>query len=249
MKQRYLLLGLLLLFPGLIFAQGLITGRVVDEAGLTLPGATVRINALSKKTVTDEIGAYKILGLPNGKHEVTVNYIGFNPQTTIVTVANGKATVADFKLAIASGHNLSDVVVSGQISSTLKALNQQKNSDRIVNVISADQIGRFPDPNIGDALKRIPGVYVQLDQGEASLISIRGTDPSKSTININGSSIAGTGENRAVGISAIPADMVQTVEVTKAVTPDMDGDAIGGVVNLITRKAPYARLLSFTAGG
>lgn len=238
---------LLLLLPLALSAQSLITGRIVDEGGLTLPGATVKISDLHKVTVSDENGYFKLLGIPDGKYDITVAYIGYETLTQTVTLQK-KTVSIDFKLKLAAHSNLSEVVVSGQMSSTLKALNQQKNSDRIVNVISADQIGRFPDPNIGDALKRVPGIYVQLDEGEASLVSIRGTDPSKSTININGTSIAGTGNDRSVSISAIPADMVQTVEVTKAITPDMDGDAIGGVVNLITRKAPYTKLLSFTLG-
>jgi outer membrane receptor protein involved in Fe transport len=58
----------------------------------------------------------------------------------------------------------------------------------------------------------------------------------------------GTGDNRAVGVDAIPADMVQSIELNKTITPDMDGDAIGGAINLITRKAPYNRRLSLTAG-
>lgn len=247
MKHFCLIVLSLFLLPAALSAQGLITGRVVDEGGLTLPGATVRILSLKMGATTDENGGFKLLNVPAGKYDVVVAYIGYEPLTQTVTMAK-KAVNLDFKLKLATGAKLSEVVVSGQMSSTLKALNQQKNSDRIVNVISADQIGRFPDPNIGDALKRVPGIYVQLDEGEASLVSIRGTDPSKSTININGTNISGTGDNRSVSISAIPADMVQTVEVTKAITPDMDGDAIGGVVNLITRKAPYTKLLSFTAG-
>ncbi|WPU93184.1 TonB-dependent receptor [Mucilaginibacter sabulilitoris] len=247
MKHHLLILILFLLLPSALSAQSLITGRVIDEGGLTLPGATVKIANLNKGTVTDETGSYKLLSVPAGTYNVVVTYIGYQILSQSVTIAHKPVTV-DFKLKLASNGNLSEVVVSGQMSSTLKALNQQKNSDRIVNVISADQIGRFPDANIGDALKRIPGIYVQLDEGEASLVSIRGTDPSKSTININGTSIPGTGDDRSVSISAIPADMVQTVEVSKSITPDMDGDAIGGVVNLITRKAPYTRLLSFTLG-
>ncbi|WAC13112.1 TonB-dependent receptor [Dyadobacter pollutisoli] len=244
--KRILLLLFISAFPSISFCQSLITGRIIDDNNLSLPGATIKIEELSRGTVSDQNGNYTLIDVPNGVYNLTVTYIGYGVSKQKVAVA-GRNVKTDFKLNLAD-NNLQAVVVTGNRSATLKALNQQKNSDRIVNVISADQVGRFPDPNIGDALKRVPGIYVQLDQGEASLVSIRGTDPSKSTININGSSIAGTGENRAVGISAIPADMVQSVEVTKAITPDMDGDAIGGVVNLVTRKAPFSRLLSVTAG-
>ncbi len=243
-----LLLCLFAAVPLSVFSQGLISGRVIDQNKLNLPGASIVIKALSRNTVSDAIGSYQLLNVPYGTHHITVSYIGFSPYDTTVVVKDGKAVKLDIILQAGQGHDLQTIVIGGSNSATLKAMNQQKNSNRIVNVISADQIGRFPDPNIGDALKRVPGIYVQVDQGEASLISVRGTDPSKSTININGTNMSGTGDNRSVGINAIPSDMVQTVEVTKAITPDMDGDAIGGVVNLITRKAPYTRLLSITAG-
>jgi TonB-dependent receptor len=246
--KKLLLPLILLLLPFFGFAQSLVTGRIIDENKLSLPGATVRLTELSRGTVSDQNGNYSLVGIPEGTYSLAVGYIGYNPSKQQIVIKKGQSLVIDVTLTLSKESALQTVVVTGNSSATLKALNQQKNSDRIMNVISADQVGRFPDPNIGDALKRVPGIYVQMDQGEASLVSIRGTDPSKSTISINGSSIAGTGENRAVGISAIPADMVQSVEVTKAITPDMDGDAIGGVVNLITRKAPYAKLLSFTGG-
>jgi TonB-dependent receptor len=246
--KKLLLQFCLLLLPLIGSAQVLITGRIIDENKLSLPGATVRLQELSRTTISDQNGNYSLVNVPAGTYSLIVGYIGYTPYKKTITLQQGQTLKLDITLVLSKENALQTVVVTGNTSATLKALNQQKNSDRIVNVISADQVGRFPDPNIGDALKRVPGIYVQMDQGEATLVSIRGTDPSKSTISINGSNIAGTGENRAVGISAIPADMVQSVEVTKAITPDMDGDAIGGVVNLITRKAPYARLFSLTGG-
>ena len=246
--KKLLLPFFLLLLPLLGFSQSLVTGRIIDENKLSLPGATIKLQELSRGTVSDQNGNYNLVGIPAGNYTLVVGYIGYTTSKQTIVIKKNQGLKLDIMLSLSKENALNTVVVTGNSGATLKALNQQKNSDRIVNVISADQVGRFPDPNIGDALKRVPGIYVQMDQGEASLVSIRGTDPSKSTISINGSNIAGTGENRAVGISAIPADMVQSVEVTKAITPDMDGDAIGGVVNLITRKAPYAKLLSFTGG-
>ncbi|MGC3972127.1 MAG: TonB-dependent receptor plug domain-containing protein [Pirellulales bacterium] len=67
-----------------------------------------------------------------------------------------------------------------------KALNQQKNSDNITNIISADQIGRFPDANIGDAIKRVPGITMQNDQGEARNIVVRGMGPEFNSVTFNG---------------------------------------------------------------
>ena len=128
-----------------------------------------------------------------------------------------------------------------------KALNQQKSKDNITNIISADQVGKFPDANIGDALKRVPGISMQNDQGEARDIIIRGLAPQLNSVTINGDRIpSAEGDNRRVQMDLIPSDMIQTIQVNKAVTPDMEADAIGGSVNLITRSAPSVFSASIT---
>src|SRR5690606_24938259 len=112
------------------------------------------------------------------------------------------------------------------------------------------QIGRFPDANIGDALKRIPGISVQVDQGEARFGAIRGTEPRLNSVTINGERVpSAEAEVRQVQLDLIPADMVAAVEVNKVLTPDMDADAIGASVNIVTRSAPATRRASFTLGG
>jgi len=227
--------------------KGSISGHIVDSENLPLPGAAVIIKSLNKGTVTDNNGVYRLLGLNPGDYVVVVSYVGFKPIEKKITIKDDKSQTLDFQLT--DNEIIGEVVVRGSAGGVLKALNQQLNAPSIMNVISSDQVGSFPDPNIGDALKRVPGIHVQYDQGEAKLISIRGTDPSKSTISINGTAMPGTGDNRAVGVDAIPADMVQAIEVSKAITPDMDGDAIGGAVNLVTRKAPYSKRLSVSAAG
>ena len=106
--------------------------------------------------------------------------------------------------------------------------------------VSADQVGKFPDSNIGDALKRINGINVQYDQGEARFGQVRGTSADLSSVTINGNRLpSAEGDTRNVQLDLIPADMVQTIEVNKVVTSDMDGDAIGGSINLVTKSTPY----------
>jgi TonB-dependent receptor len=226
---------------------GLIKGRVVDENSLSMPGATILIESVNKGTITDNYGYYTLTGIPEGTYDLTVSYIGFNPGKKQVTAEPGKTTVVDFNLK--AGIELSEVVVSGQLQGQSKALNTQMNKGNITNIISSDQVGRFPDANIGDALKRIPGINVQYDQGEARFGNIRGTAPQYNSVMINGERIpSAEAEDRTVQLDLVPADMIQAIEVNKAVTPDMDGDAIGGSVNLVTRSAPYDRRVSLTLG-
>jgi TonB-dependent receptor len=227
--------------------SGIIKGRVLDSDNLSMPGATILIKSINKGTVTDNYGSFTLTGIPVGNYELTVSYIGFNPETKQVSVLSGKTIVVDFNLK--SGIELSEVVVSGQLKGQSKALNTQMNKGNITNIISSDQVGRFPDANIGDALKRIPGINVQYDQGEARFGNIRGTAPQYNSVMINGERIpSAEAENRTVQLDLVPADMIQSIEVNKAITPDMDGDAIGGTVNLVTRSAPYDQRISLNLG-
>ena len=155
------------------------------------------------------------------------------------------------QIALVPGLVLGDevVVLGERLKGQAKALNQQRSNANITNIVSADQIGRFPDSNIGDALKRIPAISVNYDQGEARFANIRGTEPRLNAITINGERVpSAEAEIRAVQLDLIPADAIQTIEVTKAVTPDMQADAIGGSVNLVTRSAPRERRISATLG-
>lgn len=245
-KKAYLFLLSLFMFTTVIIAQGNLKGKVLDNSKLSLPGATVYIKSILKGSYTDIDGKFSIVNIPSGTYTIDISYVGYKDVKKEVTIKDGETTTID--IILDDTETLSEVIIKGSAGADLKAMNRQKTARTIVNVISSDQVGRFPDPNIGDALKRIPGIYVQYDQGEANLVSLRGTDPSKTLININGTAIPGTGDSRAVGVDAIPADMVQAIEVSKALTPDMDGDAIGGSINLITRSAPYTRRLSVTLG-
>jgi TonB-dependent receptor len=111
-------------------------------------------------------------------------------------------------------------------------------------------MGRFPDANIGDAIKRVPGITMQNDQGEARNIIVRGMGPEFNSVTFNGERIpSAEGDNRRVQLDLIPTDMVQTVEVNKTLTADMDADAIGGSVNLVTRSAPNGLRISGTLAG
>jgi len=253
MKQRrlqvFLFLALIIAFSTLASAQqsGTIKGRVIDQDNLSMPGASVYIESLQRGTISDSYGVFTLVDIPQGNHELTVSYIGFLPEKSEISVEPGKTVSFDFKMK--PGIELSAITVTGQLQGQSKALNTQMNKGNITNIISSDQVGRFPDANIGDALKRIPGINVQYDQGEARFGNIRGTAPQYNSVMINGERIpSAEAEDRTVQLDLVPSDMIQAIEVNKAITPDMDGDAIGGAVNLVTRSAPYDQRISVTLG-
>lgn len=249
MKKHFtLLLFFSICFWG--FAQnGNISGTISDENGLYVPGATVQVASLNKAAVSDLDGKFILVNLPEGTYTLVIKYLGYADIRQEVAVNAGKTTQVKTVLT-AESFILEDVEVAAYgLSGQAKALNTQKNNMNITNVVSTDQIGKFPDANIGDAVKRIPGITMQVDQGEARNIIIRGLSPQLNSVTLNGSRIpSAEGDNRNVQMDLIPSDMIQTIEVNKAVTPDMDADALGGAVNLVTRTAPDGFRVSATAG-
>ena len=226
---------------------GTVTGVICDADGLSLSGALVTIDKQKLKAVSDADGCFRLTNILPGTYKLKVQYVGYAPAEATVTVKAGQT--AAVRLELRAGTTLSEVEVRGSFTGQARAINTQKNNLNLTNVVSADQVGKFPDSNIGDALKRIPGINVQYDQGEARFGQVRGTSADLSSVTINGNRIpSAEGETRNVQLDLIPADMIQMVEVNKVVTPDMDADAIGGSINLVTKNSPYKRFFTATAG-
>lgn len=227
--------------------QGTIRGRIVDASKQILPGASVYIEKLHTGVTSDVNGFYTFSNLDPGTYTVKVTYVGYTPVEMKITIPEGKTLDKD--VVLNEGVELQEVVVGGAFQGQRRALSSQKNSLGVTNVVSADQVGKFPDSNIGDALKRISGINVQYDQGEARFGQVRGTSADLSSVTINGNRVpSAEGETRSVQLDLIPSDMIQTIEVNKVVTPDMDADAIGGSINLVTKNSPYKRTIAATAG-
>ncbi len=226
---------------------GQLKGRILDNEKNPLPGAVVIIDGNKLSAVTDLDGFFSFANLSSGNHNLKVTYIGFLPVSKTIVVSE-KSTVDDIVMSDTS-RELNEVVVTGVFSGQQRAINAQKNNINITNVVSADQIGKFPDSNIGDALKRISGINVQYDQGEARFGQVRGTPAEFSSVTINGSRLpSAEGDIRNVQLDLIPSDMIQTIEVSKTLMPDQDGDAIGGSINLVTKNSPHRFTVGAVAG-
>lgn len=244
------LLSFLIITSVLHGQTGKLIGKVLDENGLSMPGATLSINTQPiSGTISDNLGKFQFISLKEGKYILSVSYLGYNSLEAEVNIVGATTTEQNFKLVESAILGEEVIILGDRLKGQAKALNQQKNNTNITNIVAADQIGKFPDANIGDALKRISGITMQNDQGEARNIIIRGMAPQLNSVMLNGERVpSAEGDNRNVQLDLIPADMIQTIEVNKAILPNMDADAIGGAVNLVTRKAPNALRLSGTLG-
>lgn len=232
-----------------LLADGGITGRVVDGQGNPLPGARVSVSGSQRTATVSSDGNFTLKGIPAGAVVLTTDYLGLESTETNVDVVDGE--VRRVEIALENALFAESVTVSGdwQLQGQARALNPQKNAVNIKSIVASDQIGRFPDPNAAEAAQRIPGIALQRDQGEGRYVSIRGASPGDSSVQINGIRLPSPeGDGRDVALDVIPADLMEAIEVSKAVTPDMDADAIGGVINLITKVAPENSRLSLTGG-
>ncbi|HEY7182056.1 MAG TPA: TonB-dependent receptor [Blastocatellia bacterium] len=229
---------------------GNVSGTVTEAIRkLTLSGASVRVEGQGIQTVTDDSGRYLLQGVRAGTVKISASYLGMKTAAQEITVLPNATVTWDPALALANQEYSVNISANPDVVGQARALNDQKNSINLVNLVASDQIGSFPDPNAAEAVQRVPGIVVQRDQGEGRYVLIRGTEPRLSATTINGERI-GTTENtsRQIPLDTIPADLMGAIEVTKALTPDMEADSIGGRVNLITKRAPASRQIALTLG-
>lgn len=238
--MKKLLCTILLGFGAIVQMMGqgaILKGKISDAVNKEpLPGAEVYLKETSTGSTSDLEGQYSF-NLPEGEHTLVFKFIGYEDQERTVILKAGQTLVEDVEMS-SQYEQLNSVTITGSLQGQSKALNQQRSADNIKNVVAADQMGRFPDPNAAEALQRVSGVNIERDQGEGRYVFVRGLAPQFTNISVNGEQIPSPeADVRFVALDAIPADQLASMEVTKALTPDMDGDAIGGSINLITRTA------------
>ncbi len=124
------------------------------------------------------------------------------------------------------------VLVTGVRQADLKARDLEREKDGFSSVIATDDIGNFVDQNVAESLRRLPGVTLQRSEGEGKYVTVRGLGPGFVSVNMNGSEMSGVGDDRKVGLDAIPSDLLGSIEVLKTLTPDQDLNSIGGTVNV-----------------
>lgn len=222
--------------PIAAYAQSvnLIEGRVQSaQNGSALSGAIVKVTDTQQQVFTDDSGRFVLRNIEPGTITIEVSYIGLSSQVQQVEVKeqNNSAVLIELEA-------IENIEVIGQRQAQNKALNQYRAADAITNYISSDDMGQFVDQNVAESLQRLAGTSISRDQGEGRFVSIRGISAGLSSVTVNGMRI-GTPESgsRAVPLDVIPSGSIDGISVTKAPTPDMPGDAIGGAVNVKSASA------------
>ncbi|MBP2831448.1 TonB-dependent receptor [Aquimarina sp. U1-2] len=217
-----------------------VTGRVLGDADDPLPGVNVIIRSLNLGNSTDWDGLFTLDRVPNGTYTIEISYLGFETFEQEIEVSGSTIINLGDLVLRPSTNDLGEVIVTANVEGQQKAYNLQRTADNIKTIVSADLVNQFPDINVGEALQRVPGVNIERNNGEGANIRIRGTPRNFTTVSIDGAQLPVTdgGGARTESLDLIPAELLSSMEVTKTPTADMDGDAIGGSVNL---KTPTAR--------
>ncbi len=252
MKKYLSILACILCCTG-VFGQttNTLIGRVTD-ANSSLPGATVLLKGTNTGTATDLQGAFQLTNLPTGPATLVISYIGYDSQEMPVDIKAGLNDLTIIKLEAAKS-TLGEVVVRGSSAgSQVKAISIKRASLGIMDVLASDAIGKLPDRNAAEAVQRLPGVSIERDLGEGRYVSVRGTPIQWSASLLNSNrmpSASGDFSDRRLQMDIFPSELIQYVQLSKAITPDIEGDAIGGSINFVTRTAPVKRTLIINGAG
>ena len=236
----------------LIFAQGTTTIRGVVRDSTTrdpLPGANIVIMGTGLGTASDLYGRYSLDNIPIGDILIRVSYVGYKTTEEKIKTVPNKTMEIEFRLTPESIEG-QEVVITAQAKGQTEAINQQLTANAIVNIVSSARIQELPDANAAESVGRLPGVSILRSGGEGNKVVIRGLAPKFNNIEVAGIKMASTdADDRSVDLSMISPYMLEGIEVTKAITPDMDADAIGGTVNFKLKEAPKGLKYDFLLQG
>ncbi|SDF55476.1 TonB-dependent receptor [Mucilaginibacter pineti] len=262
MKYPYFLHRLLLFFAlSLLFSipdfAQTIRGKVTDyKTGEPLVGATVHLiqNGESRANAVGLNGAYAFKSVKTGVYRLQVLYVGYNSSQIyeVAITAADETKIINVRLLDAS-QQIAEVKVSAQANKETDhaARNIERNAPVVLNVLSANTIQLLPDVTVANALQRVSGVTIQRSAaGEGRYAIIRGMDQRYNSTLVNGIKIPSPDPDyRFVPMDIFPSEMLERLEVIKALTPNMEGDAIGGAMNLVMKSAPSHFILSANISG
>ncbi len=138
----------------------------------------------------------------------------------------------------AADDDAESIVVTGDLAAQRKAIADKRNAFNTVETLQANDVGKLPDQNVAEAVKRLPGLSVANDQGEGRYVIIRGIDPNLVNVTLNGQTLpAPEPDGRVVKLDDLPSAMIQSISVSKSVLPNQDANAIGGSVDIKTKNA------------
>jgi len=245
MKARFII-TILLTVVTLSLQAASISGYVLDkDTKEPLIGATVLLIGTNHYAIVSVDGSYSIKNLPEGEYRVEVSFVGYDKINETIAV-NGASLKKDFMLEFGSS-GLSEIIVSGNMisGSEMQARSLERNAANTLNIISKRAIELSPDITVANIVQRVSGLSVERNaSGDPQHAIVRGMDKRYNYTLINGVKIPSPdNKNRFIPLDIFPAQLLERLEVSKSLTPLMEGDAIGGAVNLVMKNAPEEFML------
>lgn len=238
-------------------------GRVSNRAtGDNLGNAIVRIEGTSHVAYTERDGSYILRNLPPGQATVRVTYPGLDAASANVDLSPAAIARQDFAL-VSDIYVLPEYTVAGSREGNALAIARQERASTVLNSVSSDAFGSISQNNIANVLRRLPGIVGEMTAANVSSISVRGMDEQHTVVSIDGTAGAGASQftdgigdavyptgRASLPLGSVPAEFIESVEVVKTPTADMDADSLGGSINLKTKSAydSTGRLLKLTVG-
>ena len=252
--SRFLLIAFALLLSGFTLqtsaqGHGAISGTVTDQSGAVLQGAQISVQSQILTASTNEQGRFYISDLAPGSYNLKISYVGLAPFTSSVTVVAGQTATVDARLQVASQAE-AVVVTAERASAEAEALNLERASDNLVQVMPVEIITSLPNANLADALGRLPSVTLERDEGEGKYVQVRSTEPRLTNTTVDGVNLPSEEPGvRQIKFDAIPSSLVESVQISKTLQANLEGDGIGGQVNLVTKTATDTPTVEITGLG
>src|SRR6218665_1737061 len=230
-----------LLLSSKVFAYNL-KGIITDKStGEPLIGASVKVLNQPYYAVSGLDGSFVVKNVPSGEYQLQVTYISY--QTSVVKVkVEQKEVVVNIVLEEDSKQTLSEVVVTATADKSTEQVARQieRNSNQLMNIVSGKAIEISPDLTVANLIQRVSGVSIERNSnGDGQYAILRGMDKRYNYTLVNGVKIPSPDNKyRYVPLDIFPSELLGRLEVTKTLTPDLEGDAVGGVVNMVMKDAP-----------
>jgi len=236
---RFVCAFALMLLLGSAAAQrntGILGGHVADREGAVLQGARVTLEPGDITGATNGQGEFTFIGLAPGDYTLTVSNVGFATFRQQVKISAGQTTRVEAKMLVAATGT--EVTVVADAYGLDESINQQRTSENILNVMPRGVIQSLPNANVADVAGRMPGVSLERDEGEGKYVQVRGTEPRLTNTTVDGVELPAPEDDvRQFKLDTIPSNIVGSVELNKTLSPNQDAEAIGGTLNLVTKKA------------
>ncbi len=230
--------------------RGDLSGRILNPAtGTYMRDAIIRVVTADgeRRTVTsDERGEYRLMDLPAGAAEVTVAFTGYDDERASVTIGSGEALRLDFNLTQSGQVDAGgEIIVTATVrDGDARAIMRQRNSMDITNSLSAESFGDIAEGNVGEFIKFMPGVDT-MGEGDDTVryVRLRGLPSEYTSVTVNGVNLAaadandGSTTSRSFSFEQISLSSIDSIEISKTISADVDANAPAGTINLRTKRA------------